>query len=554
MYEILVRQMDDGDLTYLADGLELPASQEDIERVMELAGVDKPYIAHSYSFRLNELNGQITGPQPLEELNSFAAMIACLSEYERVKLEGAVLLTNCKTPADCAKLLCNLDSFALTPNVGDYESLGRYFAANDFADSLSKCPLELMMFFDYELLGNLGWDDSTSAFIKGHHIRDTEQPLHEFDPEINLLATCMAIRLCSDRNTDGVWLKFPLQGEDVGYPLRSPELEVALASLQAASITECHAVECVSEYPCLEQCLDTHAAEPLDQLLWKAHNLSLGEMELSQYGKEAYAKFAAALEYENCADLDLAADISQNLRCYDFAKNAEDYAQKYLAAKGIDDPILTGCFDLKALGDALISQNGATMTGAGIIFRNENEFIYDYYTPQEKGIRLFCPLEIKADPDSEFGEEYGDVVNEYDYATIPNYVARSYMNEINAAIAKEALPEEDGKGLAKYLDSAALAAKVSYIWPSVEIWEDKLWGVIDVKLVRDLSSAEMTELTDYCAGQMADGWGEGFEQRPVKTSEGDLYVSFWQSGNSYFLKPEDELKQTGRGHTMQMDM
>ena len=39
------------------------------------------------------------------------------------------------------------------------------------------------------------------------------------------------------------------------------------------------------------------------------------------------------------------------------------------------------------------------------------------------------------------------------------------------------------------------------------------------------------------------GWGEGFEQREIKTEEGELCVSFWHSGDDFFIKTEQELKQ-----------
>ena len=115
-------------------------------------------------------------------------------------------------------------------------------------------------------------------------------------------------------------------------------------------------------------------------------------------------------------------------------------------------------------------------------------------------------------------------------------------------------PEERERGLAKYLDSD-LAAKVSYIWPSVEVHNDELWGVFSIK-AEPLTEQEMADLTEYCVGQASDGMCEGFEQRPVKTQDGDLYVSFWQSGDDYFMKPEQEFKQMfpEQEQTMQMGM
>ena len=494
MPEIIIRQIAfgaDGGPANLANGIELPIDNETLDKTMMCMRVKYPYIAHSYSFRLDGLNGQITGPQPLDKLNSLATLLNGMTEYERVKLEGAAILTDCKSPEDCAKLLYNLDSFALTPNVGDYEALGRYFAANDFSDSLVAVPPNEMAYFDYDLLGRMGWDDSTNVFINGHHIKDTEKELHEPDLSVDPIACYMKMRLCSDANPDGVWIKFPLSGmEAVDAPEQSDELRVALAGLKANSLDECRAVECRSVYSTLTKCLDAHAGEPLEQILWKAHNLGFAESELGQFGSDQNcAKFAAALEYEGCSNLNFAADISQNLRCYDFAPTAEAWAENHLLRQGVE-PTLTGCFDLKTLGNTLAADNGVVITETGVISRNGHEFIYDYYQPQEshtqenhtqeKEIRLFCPLEVTTDPDSTLGEEYGEIVSEFENATIPNSVAADYKDEILAALEKELHPEERERGLAKYLDDN-LAAKISYIWPSVEVWNDKLYGVIDIR-------------------------------------------------------------------------
>ena len=45
----------------------------------------------------------------------------------------------------------------------------------------------------------------------------------------------------------------------------------------------------------------------------------------------------------------------------------------------------------------------------------------------------------------------------------------------------------------------------------------------------------------WCIGQAADGLGEGLEQRPIETEDGDLYVSMWNSGDDYFMYDEDEM-------------
>jgi hypothetical protein len=76
----------------------------------------------------------------------------------------------------------------------------------------------------------------------------------------------------------------------------------------------------------------------------------------------------------------------------------------------------------------------------------------------------------------------------------------------------------------------------------VEEWNGELWGVTEVQAHGELSPSELAELTDWLSGQFSDGWGEGLEQREIEVYGGELYVSFWDSSNRFFIKPEDELK------------
>ena len=77
--------------------------------------------------------------------------------------------------------------------------------------------------------------------------------------------------------------------------------------------------------------------------------------------------------------------------------------------------------------------------------------------------------------------------------------------------------------------------------PSVEIVDDELWGVMTAELKESLSGEETAELLDFVTRQNSDGYGEGLEQRPIKTPDGEIYVSFWNNEN-YSLKLEQEMK------------
>lgn len=69
-----------------------------------------------------------------------------------------------------------------------------------------------------------------------------------------------------------------------------------------------------------------------------------------------------------------------------------------------------------------------------------------------------------------------------------------------------------------------------------------VWGVLEVESHNQLSEREIEAVKEYWEGQESDGWGEGFEQRGIKIPEGELYVSFWNSGDEFFLTTEEGLK------------
>lgn len=151
-------------------------------------------------------------------------------------------------------------------------------------------------------------------------------------------------------------------------------------------------------------------------------------------------------------------------------------------------------------------------------------------------MRIFFPLKIFTYPKGEYGLEDNPV-------EITPAEAVAYEDAILAAIAKENRFFKNDRGLAEYIHDEALNKKVYSLYPSVEIVDGELWGVMTAGLTEALSGEETAELLDYVVGQNADGYGEGLEQRPIKTPDGEIYVSFWNHEN-YSLKLEREMKNS----------
>lgn len=76
-----------------------------------------------------------------------------------------------------------------------------------------------------------------------------------------------------------------------------------------------------------------------------------------------------------------------------------------------------------------------------------------------------------------------------------------------------------------------------------EVLDDELYGKVDVRLTELMTEEEESELRDWIRGQNSDGLGESFEQREISTDRGDLYLSFWDSGEGYFVKDSEEMDE-----------
>lgn len=120
-----------------------------------------------------------------------------------------------------------------------------------------------------------------------------------------------------------------------------------------------------------------------------------------------------------------------------------------------------------------------------------------------------------------------------------------YVTEIREAVMRENRFESE-RDLAEYMDEGKTKEKVYKITPAVEVYNGKLYGKAKCLLTESLSADELKDLKEYCVGQFSDGWGESFEQREISTSDGVIFVHFWESSNTYDIKTEAEMSETAQ--------
>ena len=142
---------------------------------------------------------------------------------------------------------------------------------------------------------------------------------------------------------------------------------------------------------------------------------------------------------------------------------------------------------------------------------------------------FFCPLDA-----SIYDSEYGEPVPAENIYLLSNEWAIRELLELEQSSPEDEMAQffNDDDNIRKKLVSAE--------W-TVDEYKGKLYGRIDCRFKEELTEDETENFKEWLIGQCSDGIGESIEQRPIKTEDGDLFVSFWHSSDSYFLCTEDEL-------------
>ena len=174
----------------------------------------------------------------------------------------------------------------------------------------------------------------------------------------------------------------------------------------------------------------------------------------------------------------------------------------------------------------------------------EQNILYDQYDSMDEVINavrqmtqdagpvkavFFCPLVGNID------EGDGDM-----FTVGYSYLADS-ADEISDALNRYTANDENDMAAYYNKDDGVSEKLTSAVW-SVELHGGRLFGRIDCSLKEALTAEETETLRDWLTGQCSDALGEGYEQQPIDTMDGELFVSFWNSGDDYAMMTEDEFE------------
>lgn len=115
--------------------------------------------------------------------------------------------------------------------------------------------------------------------------------------------------------------------------------------------------------------------------------------------------------------------------------------------------------------------------------------------------------------------------------------------QFEEAICERLEAEQEDDEMTPYVgEQADIEDKLLYAEWTVENRNGNLYGKISCYFREPITEEETERLKDTITGQNSDGFGEGFEQHPIRVDSEDIYVSFWNH-EEYFLKSSVEMDE-----------
>ena len=178
----------------------------------------------------------------------------------------------------------------------------------------------------------------------------------------------------------------------------------------------------------------------------------------------------------------------------------------------------------------------------------EQNILYDQYSSMDEVVAAVRQMTQDAGPVK--AVFFCPLVGNIDEGVGDSYLADS-ADEIADALNRYTANDENDMAAYYNEDDGVRQKLTSAVW-LVEMHGDRLFGRIDCSLKEALTAEETEALRNWIIGQCSDGIGEVFEQQPIDTMDGELFVSFWNSGDDYAMMTESEFDEYRKQNEMRM--
>ena len=116
-----------------------------------------------------------------------------------------------------------------------------------------------------------------------------------------------------------------------------------------------------------------------------------------------------------------------------------------------------------------------------------------------------------------------------------------YVEQMNEAIKKD-LEYTEGKGLVRHLFWSP-KKRTKSVYPSIEVHNQKLYCVITFEAVKTFRQKDISLFYYWVEAEMIIDWSHDFEQTPLKTEQGDVYMHFFQNNGPVTVMNEEEFER-----------
>ncbi len=334
---------------------------------------------------MSDFDYLLTLPGEERERHWLQERLETLSVRESITLSAAIQRTQPEDMAQAIDCLQTLDGYTVRPDAGSYAALGQYHL--HWGTTMPKAALG---FVDLAAIGQKYEDKHPGLFVGNCYVEYPEQFPGEIPKPVYQRGGLLPedgrwrvkLKLASPAVPEGVWLRLP--GDSPYGDESSTEEALVLQELCVKRWDECDLLEA--------QCILPRAGNLMEQyntvadLIYDGKELGIVLEQKGQGMPHFMERFTAALALEDCRDLRLALDISQNLQCYDWIPfdGPEGYAAMHLREAGVLDGLIhSGDIDLNGYGQHLLDEQGylPASEDGGYIRRNSQEFHYQFSTP-----------------------------------------------------------------------------------------------------------------------------------------------------------------------------